>query len=474
MTVAEKYGCTSLDEVVAKAGRLADGDPENGVGQNPDAAMAIYMDVMLESPDHPGCLYGAGVVMREACRYPFALQLAKRICEVKPRDPRGWKLMSQIYGEMHRYDESIRYAEKALECQRNDYTLADYAYAHCNVGNYAKALAACDEALKQPATALNREAMRNVMVTRGHCELGLGKWKEGFASFRATMRTKHRKERVYDTATGPTVEWNGEPDAVVVVTGEQGLGDEIMAAGMIPSVKCRKFVFDCDERLAPIFARSFPDVIVTPTRRQDSLRTPVMPTHHKTLFGLGEIVRQSDADFPRVAYLKPDHNLRVMFQALRRQWSDKPLIGLAWSGGLPRTGMEQRRAGLNAFLPLIRRGDAEFVSLEYKDDAAEVAAFEAQYGFKVRRLPWATQGKDMDLLAALLAECTEVIGVATTALHLSSAMGVPTTIVTNRGLGWQFTPPELLWYPPTTRMWRKQSGESWRDSIARLVESRKA
>jgi len=466
----EKYGCKTIDEVVAKAGRLADGDPENGVGQNPDAAMAIYMDVLLASPDHPGALYGTGIVMREACRYPFAIQLAKRICEVKPKDPRGWKLLSQIYGEMHHYDECIRYAEKALECQRNDYTLADYAYAHCNAGNFAKALDACNEALKAPVTALNGEAMRNAMVTRGHCELALGRWAEGFKSFRATMRTKHRKERVYDTATGETVEWQGEEDAVVVVTGEQGLGDEIMGASMIPSVKCRKFVFDCDERLGPLFARSFPDIVVSPTRRADALRTPVMPTHHKTLFGLGEVVRRSDADFHRQPFLLADPELRRMFRAY---FSERPIVGIAWSGGLPRTGMEQRKAGINAFATLIGKIDADFVSLEYKDDAAEVAAFEARYGLKVRRIPWATQTPNIDLLAALIAECSEVIGVATTALHLSSALGVKTTIITNRGLGWQFSPPELLWYPKTTQLWRKQSGESWRDSISRLVESRK-
>ncbi len=149
------------------------------------------------------------------------------------------------------------------------------------------------------------------------------------------------------------------------------------------------------------------------------------------------------------------------------------VIGLAWSGGLPRTGMENRKAGLNAFLPLIRAGGAEFVSLEYKDDAAEVAAFEKQYGLKVRRLPWATQQPDMDLLAGLIAACDEVIGVATTALHLSSAMGIKTTCIANRGLGWQWARPDMPWYPPTTKIWRKRSGESWRESIARLVEDRK-
>jgi hypothetical protein len=329
---------------------------------------------------------------------------------------------------------------------------------------------------------LAKEALLNARVSMGYVRLAQGKWVEGFQGFRHTMRTKWRKERVYDTPNGPTVEWMGEKDAVVVVTGEQGLGDEIMAAGVIPDAakNCRKFVFDCDDRLAPLFRRSFPDIVVTPTRRAEAFTSPVMPTHHKTLFGLAELFRQTDESFPRQPYLQADADLRTMFSALFAEWGagslsngDKSVIGLAWSGGLPRTGMEQRKAGLNAFLPLIRRGGAEFVSLEYKDDAAEVAAFEAQHGLKVRRIPWATQTGNMELLAALIAECSEVIGVATTALHLSSALGVPTTIIVNRGLGWQFAGDELLWYPSTTQLWRKQSGASWRDSVAALVDKRK-
>ena len=135
--------------------------------------------------------------------------------------------------------------------------------------------------------------------------------------------------------------------------------------------------------------------------------------------------------------------------------------------------MEHRAAGLNAFLPLLRRGGAEFVSLQYKDDAAEVAAMERDHGIKVRRLPWVTQGPDMDLLAGLLASLTEVVGVHTSALHLAAAVGTSTTFLTHRGSGWRYAPAELLWYPKTATMHRKKSGESWRECVNRLVEGRK-
>jgi hypothetical protein len=313
-----------------------------------------------------------------------------------------------------------------------------------------------------------KDALRDALRHQAYIRLAKKDWRSGFEGYRLTLRTKWRKERQY----GDSVEWSGEEDAVVIVTGEQGVGDEIMAASVIPDAAkaCKQFIFDCDERLATLFQRSFPSVIVTGSRRSESLVLPVMPTHHKALFGLCELFRTDDDQFPRQPYLVPDPELVRMFRSL---FDGRRVVGVAWSGGLPRTGMEQRKAGVNAFLPLIRRGDAEFVSLEYKDDEAEVRQFEAQHGIRVRRLPWVTQGRDLDLLAGLIAACDEVVGVATASLHMASALGVPTTVIANRGLGWAFAPDEMLWYPPTTKLWRKRSGESWRDCVNRLVETRK-
>ena len=447
--------------LVKRAADLADAD-------QPDEAMALCNQVLLNEPDNPGALFVVGSVLLKAARQVQCIQIAKRITSVCPRDPRGWGLLAVCWGELHRYDESIAAAEKALACARTDKTLADLAYAHTNAGNWKKAERYCLEALEEAEvrpTPMAAEGVTNVRLSLGYVQLALGKWKEGFAGYRSTLRTKFRKEWSY----GDSVEWMGEPDAVVMVTGEQGLGDEIMAASVVPSaaMACKTFILDCDHRLAALFARSFPKVIVTPTRREKHVVLPVAPTHHKSLFGLGELFRERDSDFPREAYLKPNPEYVAMFRTLL----GPDAIGIAWSGGLPRTGLEPRTAGLNAFLPLIRRG-GNFVSLQYKDDSSEVAEFERQHGFKIKRLPWVTSGADMDLLAGLIAACKEVVGVHTTALHLSSAMGVPTTVITHRGSGWRYAGDELLWYPKTTQMHRKRIGETWRECCDRLSRNR--
>lgn len=449
-----------MNELVKKAGELADADKL-------DEAMEVANQVILDEPDNPGALYVIGCTLLKAARQVQAIQIAKRITHLCPNDFRGWSLLALCWGELHRYDESLKNAEKAVKCKRTDKTLSDLAYAHTNAGSWEQADKLVTEALIETTvnpSPLANEAKMNCRVSHGYIKLAKGDWKEGFQGFRATLRTKWRKEWTY----GDSQEWFGEPDAVVMVTGEQGLGDEIMAASMVPEASraCKQFILDCDARLAPLFRRSFPDILVTPTRREREVSLPIMPTHHKSMFGLGEMFRQKDEDFPRKPYLVPNPEDVRMF---RERFKGKKVIGLAWSGGLPRTGKEPRAAGLNAFLPLLKRG-GDFLSLQYTEDAPEIEVLRAQ-GISVMTLPWVTRGQDMDLLAALLAACSEVIGVHTTALHLASAMGVPTTTLVHRGSGWRYR-DELLWYPKSTKVWRKRAGESWRDCIERLANDR--
>lgn len=450
---------TDTAALVKRAGELADADQL-------DEALNLCNQVLYWEPDNFKALFCAGSVLMKAGKHVHAVQLLKRVCELKPNDCRGWGQLGLCYGEFHRYDESIALTEKALSLRREAKTLSDAAYAHINAGNWDKGAA-----LARQALTLAPE-LSDAKLHLTNYALATQDWRPGWAGYRQTMGTKYRKEWKY----GDTQEWQGEPDAVVMVTGEQGLGDEIMAASVVPDAAkaAKAFILDCDERLESLFRRSFPGAIVVGARRQATVSLPVMPTHHKTLFGLCELFRNSNAEFPRKPYLTARDDYRAMFRGLFEEWGrGRPVVGLAWSGGLPRTGQDVRKVGPAAFAPLIRRGDAVYVSLEYRDDFADVLGLNRATGLDIRRLPWVTQGRDMDLLAAMLVNLDEVIGIHTSALHLSSALGVPTTVITHRGSGWRYAPEQMLWYPPTTVMHKKQAGESWRDCVARLVEARK-
>lgn len=448
-----------MRDLIKQAGDLVDANEL-------DQALDLINKVLWTEPDNHLAVFVLGTALMKSGRNVQALQSLRRVVELQPKFVDGWSQLCICCGEMHRYDDAIRYARKALDLRRNHATLSDMAYACLSAGDYDEADRWSKEALR-----LNPD-YDDAKRHQGMIHLARQEWAPGWAGYKLTERSKYRKEYQYNDSQ----EWQAEPDAVVMVTTEQGLGDEIMAVGVVPDAAkaCKKLVLDCDHRLYELYKRSFPNVLVTPTRRQQTVKLPIAPTHHKSLFGLCEFFRLKNEDFPRKPYLVANPQYRAMFRSLfDAMGRDKRVIGLCWSGGLPRTGKEERTASLKAFWPLIRREDAHYVSLQYKDDEQEVKDFERETDVKVIRLPWAAQMPDMDLLAALVAELDEVVGVHTTVQHLAGALGVKSTVLTHRGSGWRYYPQELLWYPPSTQMWRKNRGETWRECVARLAESRK-
>jgi tetratricopeptide (TPR) repeat protein len=131
----------SSQALITQAASLADAG-------KPDEAMDICNRVLLEEPDNPGALYVASCVLLQAGRHMNAIQLAKRHCDLRPKDPRGWGMLALCYGELCRYDESVRYAERALSLKRSAKTLADMAYAYTNGGDWDLADKLSLEALK--------------------------------------------------------------------------------------------------------------------------------------------------------------------------------------------------------------------------------------------------------------------------------------------------------------------------------------
>ena len=80
---------------------------------------------------------------------------------------------------------------------------------------------------------------------------------QGFKLHEWRWKTKER-DGTFLQSSKPL--WNNEQGKSVFVWGEQGIGDEIMFAAMIPELRklSSKIILRCDARLIPLFKRSFP------------------------------------------------------------------------------------------------------------------------------------------------------------------------------------------------------------------------
>lgn len=338
------------------------------------------------------------------------------------------------------------------------------ATLYINEGSPQRALAHLNTALAdQPNHA---QALWNLSL----CYLEMGDYEKGFALYSNGKRASVRSERNY-TNNGTTPEWDGSPGKTVVVYGEQGIGDEIMFASILPDAlkDCKEVIFECHTRLKELFKNSFPNVDCYGTREESQITwmhspdgVPLYNVDAKISIGdLGKLYRKKIQDFPGTRYLTPtpQSNLRAA-QILNSVFTDdKPVIGINWIGGVKRTRVEVRSLSLEQMLPILSQ-DAHFVVLQYTDCKDEIFEFEQKHGIKLHYWPELVTAHDYDVTAGLVANCDLVISNCSSVIHLAGSMGVPTWVMVPSRPAWRYRLDIdwMPWYGRTVRLFRQAHG----------------
>lgn len=296
--------------------------------------------------------------------------------------------------------------------------------------------------------------------------LELGDYAKGFDEYKWGKRAAVRMNRNYTKQ--PTPEWDGSKGKTVVVYGEQGIGDEIMFASLIPDLMrdCKTVIFDCHKKLHRLFANSFPQLDIYPTREDENITWAIKqdgtyryPIDAQVAIGdLPRFYRRDIKDFPGTPYIKPTGEANLKWaEKLNALFSDgKPVIGINWIGGHKKTRVEVRSLTLEQMLPVLSQ-DAHFVSLQYTPCEDEIAAFEQAHGIKIHHWPEAAYNEHYDETAGLVANLDLVITCCSSVVHLAGSMGVPAWVLTPSRPAWRYRldMPTMPWYGNTVTLFRQ-------------------
>lgn len=429
------------------------------IDSDPDEAHALANDAIRDDPDDLAALFIIGTINARAERYGVSLAAFERITRLSPKNHQAWNNAGMALQECGQPVRAREYFKRAYELEPKASYMANLAAAYLMEGNYS-------EAIRWSKKAIDKGNDSGAWTTHGFANLAIGNWREGWAGYEHCLGGRFRKE----VKIGDEPKWDGSPVDNLFVYGEQGLGDEIMYASILGDAQkhAKRVTLECDKRLKGLFARSFPEVEVRGTRREDK------PWAVGRSFGAGagsgtlaSIFRPERSACPRNAYLLADPERRLQWNVLFKSWG-KPVIGIAWTGGRAATQRKERMVGLEAFRPLIEsRPDAIFVSLQYTDPTDEIAAT----GLPVRHIHRAVQSPDYDDTAAFVAELDDIIGPPTTIHHIAGALGKGSTILTPSRPMWDCaTGDSWPWYQDQ-RLFRQLKGESWNDCIKRYVNA---
>jgi tetratricopeptide (TPR) repeat protein len=407
-----------------------------------DKAMGIAERYLFEDPNDIQALVVVTFVLRRARKLPQAYHIARRVTELEPNEAAGWINFGQVCNELMRQQDAERAYKRGLAVTKDPHFLSmlytNLSALLIDMGRFAEGEQAAEASLK--AKPESNPARSNL----GFCQLARKDWASGWQNYRKCLGTEARKKAIYREPA--EAEWDGSEGKTVILYGEQGIGDEICFASMLPDAirRAGKVILDIDERLANLFRRSFPQAKVYGTRNAKPGDEPWAMEDRQfdcslAIAQIGEFFRQKDSDFPAEPYLVPDPDRVTMWKAL---WASKgkPVIGVAWTGGIWQTGSKYRKLKLEQMLPIMQALDAHWVCLQYKDASREIAAFRKKHpDIDLVQYPFATLTNDYDDTAALVASLACVVSVPTAVVHLAGALGVLCLAMKSPHSCWKFT-----------------------------------
>lgn len=440
-----------------------------------DSAYTIADRWLKHNPEDVGFLNNMVYCLLATEKTTIAYNMAKRVTQLAPKMAAGWMNLGMAANDLWLDDEAVRYYKRGLKLSETDKSRSMFCVnlssVLVDVGRFEEAEKYCKQALKYNPDSVKAKA------NLGFCQLAQRNWQEGWKNYRYCMGSEWRPRYTYNDEP----EWDGKGKGVIVLSGEQGLGDEISFASMVPDMLAwaaendSRVILDCEPRLEGLFKRSFPGAKVYGTRRAKHLNWDEEDQQVDYSIHAGQIAeyfRTSDGSFPGSPYLTPDPVRVLQWKALFED-AGKPVIGIAWRGGIPKTGAKFRQWDLEQLLPILESlPGARFVSLQYKPAGKEIAAFKEKYPhIDLVEYPHGTLTNDYDDTVAMIAAMDHVVCMQTAVTHVAGALGVPCWVFVPQNSQWRYGQgtEEYIWADSVRIMRQKTRGE-WADVIKAAAE----
>ena len=436
-----------------------------------DMAETFYAHLITRGARGGEVIAAFSACLREQGRHDEAVDLLKSVLGQTPGEPVLWDALGAVMAAKAENDTALIFFNEALRL-RPGYlpALFNRGCALIELGQVQAGLrdtAACAEGFTDPVNRASAE------LTSAHAALALGDLAGGWRWYEGRHMRGTPREVRYDI---PLPRHSAPPSGRLFLSAEQGLGDEILYASLIPEIMKRvgHLGIGVEPRLVPLFRRSFPQatVVAHRTRTIDGgLQRTFMDCDWQAFDRwalMGDflpLLRPGLDTFPADnRFLAPD-------PARTDDWrktlaSRKPNVGILWKSLKSSALRDRVFSPFEQWRTVLSLPDVQFVNLQYGDTEAEMAQARA-LGFDIVTPGGIDLKQDLDDLAALCCACDLVIGPSNATTNIAGACGANL---------WLLTPPRTWlalgaenypWYP-RARVFAPPALGDWAPAMAEI------
>jgi tetratricopeptide (TPR) repeat protein len=429
-----------------------------GLGNLARGLESLFLSIRLQ----PGVVeveHDLGTALVAAGQADRAIEQFKSVIAADPGHVNAHINLGLALAASDRFEESEAAFVAALEiAPDNAYAWYKLGRTRTPTGDWAGAIEAYEQCLRIDPE--HHDARYNL----GNIQLGKEQFDVGWVNFEARwVRPQPGPKRPFDVPM-----WRGESlsGRTILVWGEQGVGEEILFASMIPDLiaSAGHVLLECDPRLAPLFARSFAGIETVGRTYPADPRTAGGDIDLQSASGsLAPFMRTRLSDFDAKPYLKADPEkvarIRTRYAAIGRGSK----IGISWfSSGNNKAFSAAKSSPLMAWRPVLDRANADFVNLQYGDCSDALAEVEGAFGVPILIDPEIDQMASLDDFAAQIDALDLVVTTSNTTAHVAGALGKDVLVMLPAKTDWRWSRKRdgSLWYPHLT-MIRQEPDEGW-------------
>lgn len=404
-------------------------------------------------PDYLPAMHNIGEVYQELGEHDLQLKNCLRAVSKYPDSALAFNNLGSAFVEKGMSEEAKHAFETSVMLDPSSF-LARFNLAKeaSQAGNVQLAIQQL-EILKAGDFAKNRRQSDMLELQLGIAYLICGRIKEGWALYEKGFSPAIPAS----LARGPQRRfsvpmWDGQslsPGERMMIWREQGVGDEIRFASLIPllpqSVR-NNLVLECDHRLVNLFARSMPELRV----RSESQSMSDFDYH----LPIGSLPRllMSSVDVLRdaPALLNPDPTDVEKFVGRLAEFKGKKLIGICWRSHKLSATRNKKYTVLEDWRSILSIPGVVFVNLQYGECEGEIQQVESALGIRVLRWPDVDLMDDFSGVAALIKNLDLVVSISSAVVPLAGAVGTQTISMTRQNWVLLGEINNYPWFPSVT------------------------
>ncbi|HEY2709839.1 MAG TPA: tetratricopeptide repeat protein [Caulobacteraceae bacterium] len=447
-----------------------------------DLAEQLFRRYLAAHPAGWATWANLATAVRDQGRASEAIDILKFAIKQCPSDAQLWNALGTILAEQGDLDTAIVFYDEALRLEPN------YPHARYNRGNaflekhdFDTALADCDEAISLAKAPDDKLMMQ---LSRSTIKIGQGRIGEGWDDYEARLAPLFAGSTVFMI---DRPQWSLDTSLEgkrLLVVGEQGLGDEVLFANVLPDLvealgPRGKLGLAVEPRLVSLFQRSFPMAEVAPhvTFLQHG-------RNHRAIPALGDM-SQFDLWIPMASPLRRYRRRLEDFPARRQfltadaariaDWrnvlASAPAgrkVGILWKSMKVESARARFYSPFELWTPILTTPGITFVNMQYGDCAAEIEWARTQLGVEIWTPPGIDLKNDLDDIGALASALDLTMGFANATSNIAAACGADVWIVSVPGAWTLLGTDRMPWYPQA-RIFNPPGFNRWDETMAEVA-----